>query len=71
MGGPGDADARVLRHAAELRRFSRRGFLMGTGAASVLAADMLLTRRVQAARRVHQILTLPDETAERYFPNAS
>ena len=71
MDGPGDADARVLRHAAELKRFSRRGFLIGTGSASVLAADMLFTRRVQAERRVHRILTVPDETAEKYFPHAS
>ena len=66
--GAGDADARVLRHAAELKRFSRRSFLIGTGSASVLAADMLFTRRVQAERRVHRILTVPDETAEKYFP---
>ena len=64
-GGAGDADAAsILRHAADLERFSRRGFLIGAGAASVLAADMLLTRRVQAERRVHKILTVPDETAE-------
>jgi pimeloyl-ACP methyl ester carboxylesterase len=71
VGGAGDADARVLRHAAELTRFSRRGFLTGTGAASVLAADMLFTRRVQAERRVHKILMVPDETGDKYFPHAS
>lgn len=69
--GVGDADARVLRHAAELKRFSRRSFLIGTGSASVLAADMLFTRQVQAERRVHRILTVPDETAEKYYPHAS
>ena len=69
--GPGAAEARVLRHAAELKRFSRRNFLLGAGSASLLAADMLFTRRVQAERRVHKILTVPDETAEKYFPNAS
>jgi pimeloyl-ACP methyl ester carboxylesterase len=69
--GPGAAEARVLRHAAELKRFSRRNFLLGAGSASLLAADMLFTRRVQAERRVHRVLTIPDETAEKYFPNAS
>ena len=69
--GPGSAEARILRHAAELKRFSRRNFLIGTGTASVLVADMLLTRRVQTARRVNDILTVPDETAEKYFPRAS
>ncbi|MCU1510410.1 MAG: Tat pathway signal protein, partial [Arthrobacter sp.] len=69
--GPGSAEARILRHAAELKRFSRRNFLVGTGSASLLAADMLFTRRVQTERRVHKILPVPDETAEKYFPNAS
>ena len=69
--GPGAAEARLLRHAAELKRFSRRTFLAGAGSASLLAADLLFTRRVQAERRVHKILTVPDETAEKYFPNAS
>jgi pimeloyl-ACP methyl ester carboxylesterase len=69
--GPGDAEARVLRHAAELERLSRRNFLIGAGAASVLGADMLLTRRVQAERRVNKILEVPDDVAERYFPRAS
>ncbi|WP_426975880.1 thioesterase domain-containing protein [Pseudarthrobacter sp. O4] len=69
--GPGSAEARILRHAAELKRFSRRNFLLGMGSASLLAADMLLTRQVQAARRVNKILTVPDDTAEMYFPSAS
>ncbi len=60
----------MLRHAAELKRFSRRNFLIGTGAASVLAADMLFTRRVQTERRVNKILVVPDDTAELYFPHA-
>jgi pimeloyl-ACP methyl ester carboxylesterase len=61
----------VLRHAAELKRFSRRSFLTGAGSASLLGADMLLTRRVQAERRVNKVLTVQDELAERYFPHAS
>ena len=68
---PRDAEARVLRHAAELERFSRRNFLIGAGAASVLAGDMLFTRRVQAERRVNKILPVPDDVAELYFPHAS
>lgn len=70
-GGPADAAAEVLRHAAELERFSRRNFLIGAGAASALAADMLFTRRVQAERRVNKILVVPDDVAERYYPHAS
>jgi pimeloyl-ACP methyl ester carboxylesterase len=69
--GPGSAEARVLRHAAELKRFSRRSFLLGAGSASLLGADMLLTRRLQAERRVNKILPVQDDFAERYFPNAS
>ncbi|WP_445155436.1 thioesterase domain-containing protein [Arthrobacter sp. Hor0625] len=69
--GPRDAEARVLRHAAELERFSRRNFLTGTIAASALAADMLFTRRVQSERRVNKILPVPDDVAELYFPRAS
>ncbi|QCB95680.1 alpha/beta hydrolase [Arthrobacter sp. PAMC25564] len=71
QGGPGSTETRWLRHAAELKRFSRRSFLTGTGSASLLAADMIFTRWVQSERRVNKILTVPDETAEKYFPNAS
>jgi pimeloyl-ACP methyl ester carboxylesterase len=69
--GPEAAGARILRHAAELERFSRRNFLAGVGAGTVLAADMLFTRRVQAERRVNKILMVPDDVAEVYFPRAS
>ena len=69
--GPGSAEARLLRHAVELKRFSRRTFLVGAGSASLLAADMLFTRRVQAERRVNRILEVRDDVAERYFPHAS
>ncbi|WP_432397240.1 thioesterase domain-containing protein [Pseudarthrobacter sp. L19] len=70
-GGTAEADARLLRHAAELKRFSRRNFLIGAGTAGLLAGDMLFTRRVQAERRVNKILTVPDDVAERYYPRAS
>ncbi|MEZ2391233.1 thioesterase domain-containing protein [bacterium RCC_150] len=63
--------ARVLRHAAELKSFSRRTFLIGAGASSALAADMLFTRQVQAERRSTKILTVDDDVAQRYYPNAS
>lgn len=69
--GPGSAEARLLRHAVDLKRFSRRTFLIGAGSASLLAADMLYTRRVQEERRVNKVLTVPDDVAERYFPYAS
>jgi len=68
---PGPAEARLLRHAVELKRFSRRTFLIGAGSASLLAADMLFTRRVQTERRVNRILEVKDDVAERYFPHAS
>lgn len=69
--GPGSAEGRLLRRAVELKRVSRRSFLIGSGSASLLAADMIFTRRVQAERRVNRILAVPDDVAERYFPNAS
>ena len=68
---PGPSGARALRHAVELKRFSRRTFLIGAGSASLLAADMLFTRRVQNERRVNRILEVRDDVAERYFPHAS
>ncbi len=61
----------MLRRAVELKRFSRRTFLIGAGSASLLAADMLFTKRVQDERRVTRILEVPDDEAERYFPHAS
>ena len=68
---PGLRQARLLADAAALKRFSRRGFLAGAGASTVLAADMLFTRRVQAERRVNKILQVPDDFADAYYPNAS
>lgn len=68
---PGIRQARLLHDAAALKRFSRRGFLAGAGASTVLAADMLLTRHVQAERRVNRILQVPDDFADAYYPNAS
>jgi len=61
----------MLRRAVELKRVSRRSFLIGAGSASLLAADMLFTQRVQAERRVSRILQVPDDVAERYYPHAS
>jgi len=61
----------MLRRAVELKRVSRRSFLIGAGSASLLAADMLFTRRVQAERRVSRILEVPDDVAELYYPHAS
>lgn len=61
----------MLAHAAALKRFSRRWFLAGTGASALLAADMLLTRRVQAERRVTRILQVQDDFADAYYPDAS
>ncbi|WP_028277433.1 thioesterase domain-containing protein [Arthrobacter sp. I3] len=69
--GPGASEARMLRRAVELKRVSRRSFLIGAGSASLLAADMLFTQRVQAERRVSRILQVPDDVAERYYPHAS
>lgn len=69
--GPEHSEARLLRHAGELRRFSRRSLMIGAGAASLLAADMLFTQKVQTERRVNKILTVQDDVAERFFPRAS
>ncbi|MEE2523459.1 thioesterase domain-containing protein [Pseudarthrobacter sp. J75] len=62
---------RLLRQAGDLDRFSRRKFLLGTAASSVLAADMLFTRNVQNQRRASQILPVNDDFADEYHPNAS
>ena len=61
----------MLRDAVELKRFSRRSFLIGAGTASLLAADMLFTRRVQTERRTNRIIEVRDDVAERYHPHAS
>ncbi|KNH14415.1 Tat pathway signal protein [Arthrobacter sp. ZBG10] len=66
----GSAAARYLAEAAALKRFSRRGFFAGAGAAGVLAADMLFTRQVQSQRRVNKILDVPDDFADAYYPDA-
>lgn len=63
--------ARVLRQAAELKSFSRRSFLIGAGASTALAADMLFTRQVQAERRATKILPVADDFAASYYPNSS
>jgi pimeloyl-ACP methyl ester carboxylesterase len=70
-GGPRPDGARLLRHATELKAFSRRSFLIGAGASSVLAADMLFTRHVQAERQINKILILGDDFADKYFPHSS
>jgi pimeloyl-ACP methyl ester carboxylesterase len=64
------SEARLLREAAALKRFSRRAFLGSAGAAGVLAADMLLTREVQSQRRSNRILAVPHEIADAYYPDA-
>lgn len=61
----------MLAHAAALKRFSRRWFLAGAGSSALLAADMLVTRRVQAERRVTRILQVADDFADAYYPDAS
>lgn len=65
------SNARLLRYASELKKFSRRTFLIGAGASSVLAADMIFTKRVQAERRTTKILPVGDDFAETYYPQAS
>jgi pimeloyl-ACP methyl ester carboxylesterase len=70
-GGSRQEGARLLRHAAELKTFSRRSFFIGAGASSILAADMLFTRRVQGERQVNKILTLEDDFADLYYPRSS
>ncbi|MHC6593833.1 alpha/beta hydrolase [Arthrobacter sp. C152] len=67
----GTPQARLLAEAAALKRFSRRSFLGAAGAASLLAADMLLTRQVQSERRTTRILPVADDFADAYYPDAS
>ena len=66
----GAGAARLLAEAAALKSFSRRGFLAGTSAAGLLAADMLVTRQVQSQRRIEKILAVQDDFADAYYPNA-
>ena len=68
---PSEHAARILRHAAELKDFSRRSFLIGAGSSGLLAADMFITRQIQAERRVTKILPVGDDVAEAYFPDAA
>lgn len=63
--------AQILRQAAQLKDISRRSFLIGAGASGLLATDMFITRRIQAERRITKILTVDDDVAEAYFPDAS
>lgn len=67
----GSPQARLLAESAALKRFSRRSFIGGAGAASLLAADMLLTREVQSQRRTTRILQVADDFADAYYPDAS
>ncbi|MFP5313209.1 MAG: alpha/beta hydrolase [Actinomycetes bacterium] len=67
----GVTDARVLAQAAALKRFSRRTFLAAAGSAGLLATDMLVTREVQSQRRSTRILSVKDDFADAYYPDAS
>lgn len=67
----GVSGARLLSEAAALKRFSRRTFLAGAGASGLLAADMLVTREVQSQRRTTRILSVADDFADAYYPDAS
>lgn len=71
QGRRGVSDARLLAEAAALKRFSRRSFLAGAGASGLLAADMLVTREVQSQRRTTRILSVADDFADAYYPDAS
>jgi len=63
--------AEFLRAAADLKRFSRRRFLTGSALGLTLAADLLVTQRIQRYREDLEILRVRDDTAERRFPTAS
>ncbi|MCA4134289.1 alpha/beta hydrolase [Arthrobacter sp. M4] len=64
-------NSRLLRYASELKSFSRRTFLIGAGASSALAADMIFTRHVQSERRSTKILAVGDDFADAYYPDSS
>ena len=63
--------ARQLRLASSLHRVSRRSFLIGAAFGVGTAADLAATRAIQEQRNEPQILTLPDERADRRFPRTS
>ena len=65
----GDDAARNLARASDLRRSSRRSFLIGSAAAALLATDLGVTRIIQSQRNQTQILPLDDEEARARFPN--
>ena len=64
-------DPAILRASQRLKAFSRRAFLGGVTASSLLAADMFVTREVQRQRRQTVVLEVADDAARRRFPDAS
>jgi pimeloyl-ACP methyl ester carboxylesterase len=62
-------DASALQRARDFRRSSRRSFLIGSGAAAIITADMAFTRYIQSQRDQTRILPLDDESARARFPN--
>ncbi|WDF33631.1 alpha/beta fold hydrolase [Arthrobacter agilis] len=62
-------DASALQRARDFRRSSRRSFLIGSGAAAIVTADLAFTRYIQSQRDQTRILPLDDEDARVRFPN--
>lgn len=65
----GDA-GRLLRAASDLKRVSRRRFLVGSALGLTLAADLFATQQIQKQREEQEILRVRDEDAERQFPTS-
>jgi pimeloyl-ACP methyl ester carboxylesterase len=62
-------DARALQQARAFRESSRRSFLIGSGAAALVTADLGFTRYIQSQRDTTRILPLDDDDARARFPN--
>ncbi|CAA9220293.1 MAG: FIG00389333: hypothetical protein [uncultured Arthrobacter sp.] len=65
-----DDARRLLGDASEVGAFSRRAFLTGSSLGLALAADLVLTRRIQQERENLRLLPVPDDGARAAFPHS-
>jgi pimeloyl-ACP methyl ester carboxylesterase len=65
-----DDARRLLGNASEVGAFSRRAFLTGSSLGLALAADLVLTRRIQEERENLRLLPVPDDGARAAFPHS-
>ncbi|TKV27309.1 alpha/beta fold hydrolase [Arthrobacter sp. NamB2] len=62
-------DGLALQQARGFRESSRRSFLIGSAAATLVTADLAFTRVIQSQREQTRILPLDDDRARARFPN--